>query len=331
VGVFIMLMVLDPNELRSDLTPVATAAEAFFHWLPGQVGLMLIVVAALAAFASTGNAGLMSASRYPMAMARDGLFPARFAEVGRFHTPTASILASGALMIACIVLLDVEGIAKLASVFQLLIFSLLCLAVIVMRESRIESYDPGFRSPLYPWIQIAGIVVPFWIITTMGTMSILFSLGLVVLPIGWYFWYAADRVQRDGAIYHWFARLGKRRYAGLDRELRGILKEKGLRSDDPFDEVVARAGVIDADDDSSFDDIRPRAFFPPSCRDRPSRSGIHSSRAHVSAPRPSRMEWLFHTSGFRIWGDPNSCLCGRSQVRALRPMTPCWMNRPTMT
>ncbi len=55
-----------------------------------------------------------------------------------------------------LVLLDVEKIAKLASAFQLLIFALVCLAVIVMRESRIESYDPGYRSPGYPWMQIFG-------------------------------------------------------------------------------------------------------------------------------------------------------------------------------
>ena len=40
---------------------------------------------------------------------------------------------------------------------------------------------------------------------------------------------------RDGAIYHWFERLGRRRYEGLDPELRGILKEKGLRAEDPFE------------------------------------------------------------------------------------------------
>lgn len=42
-------------------------------WLPNDLGLLLVVVAAVAAFASTGNAGIMSASRYPLAMARDQL------------------------------------------------------------------------------------------------------------------------------------------------------------------------------------------------------------------------------------------------------------------
>jgi mannitol/fructose-specific phosphotransferase system IIA component (Ntr-type) len=61
---------------------------------------------------------------------------------------------------------------------------------------------------------------------------------------------------RHGAIYHWFARLGQRRYNGLDKELWQIMREKGLRAEDPFDELVTRAEVIDLDDqDRSYRDV----------------------------------------------------------------------------
>ena len=179
VGVFIMVAVLNPDELRSDLTPVATASEAFFDWLPSPLGLVLIVTAAIAAFASTGNAGLMSASRYPLAMARDRLIPDTFARLGRFSTPVSAILLTTGLMIFCILVLDEEGIAKLASAFQLFIFMLVNFAVIVMRESRIESYDPGYRSPLYPWMQIFGVLTSIALIGYMGWVPVLFTLGMV--------------------------------------------------------------------------------------------------------------------------------------------------------
>ncbi|MEX2570989.1 MAG: amino acid permease [Gemmatimonadota bacterium] len=255
VGVYIIVAVLTPEQLRADLTPVATAAGAFFDWLPAGAGLVLIVVAAIAAFASTGNAGILSASRYPLAMARDHLVWDGFGQIGRFGTPTKAILATGALMVLAILTLDIEGIAKLASAFQLLIYSLLSLAVIVMRESRIEGYDPGYRSPVYPWMQIFGIVAPFWLIAEMGQLAILFTLGLVALCIGWYFYYARGHIEREGAILHTFARMGESRYAGLDLELRGIVKEKGLRAEDPFDAVVARAAVIDIEGRESFSSI----------------------------------------------------------------------------
>ncbi|GMV04065.1 MAG: amino acid transporter [Gemmatimonadota bacterium] len=252
VGVYILVALLPAADLRQDLTPVASAAAVLFVDTAPTLGPALIVVAAIAAFASTGNAGVLAASRFPLAMARDRLVPTVLGKVGRFHTPTTSVVVTTAFVIAAIVFLDVEGIAKLASAFLLLLYALLSLAVVIMRESRIEGYDPGYRSPLYPWMQIFGILAPAWLITEMGQMAILFTLGLVAATVVWYVHYAHDRVERAGAIYHTFARLGERRHAGLDRELRGIVREKGLRSGDPFEDVVARAAVLDFPDPVPF-------------------------------------------------------------------------------
>lgn len=247
LGVAIMVAVLPASDLHADLTPVYTSGEVFFDWLPYSIGPVLIVVAAVAAFASTGNAGIMSASRYPLAMARDRLLPDGFASIGRFNTPTRSIAVTTGLMLVVIFALSEEGVAKLASAFQLLIFALLNFAVIVMRESEIPSYAPGYRSPLYPWMQAAGIAIPFFLISEMGTLAIVFTGVVVLFGIGWYFYYART-VPREGAIFHLFARLGKQRYDGLDRELQTILEEKGVGHDTAFDRLVARSEVMHLDD-----------------------------------------------------------------------------------
>jgi basic amino acid/polyamine antiporter, APA family len=178
-GVFIMVAVIEPEVLHADLTPVATAGEAFLSWLPEPGGLILVVVAAIAAFASTGNAGIMTASRYPLAMARDRLTWSGFDQISRFGTPTVGILATCALMIASILFLDVEALAKLGSAFLLLMFAFINLSVIIMRESRIESYAPGYRSPLYPWIQIVGFVTTLGLLFTLGPFSVAFVLVII--------------------------------------------------------------------------------------------------------------------------------------------------------
>lgn len=261
VGVYIMIAVLDANELRSDLTPVATAAEAFFDWLPSPFGLLLIVIAAIAAFASTANAGILSASRYPLAMARDRLVSAQLAKVGRFGTPVPAIVLTSVLMIVFILVFDTESVAKLASAFQLLIFMFLNVAVIVMRESQIPGYVPGYRSPWYPWMQIVGIVSPLFLIGEMGMLSIAFTLGVVLAGLAWYYYYVSRNTQvvREGAIYHLFARLGQHRYDPLDAELRGILKEKRLSDEAPFEHLVARAAVIDREEADSFEELAVEA------------------------------------------------------------------------
>jgi len=254
IGVAIMVAILPASELHADLTPVYTSGEVFFNWLPYALGPILIVVAAVAAFASTGNAGIMSASRYPLAMARDRLLPEGFSKIGRFNTPTRSVAVTVGLMLVIIFLLSEEGVAKLASAFQLLIFALLNFAVIVMRESQIPSYAPGYRSPLYPWMQAAGIVIPAFLISEMGTLAIVFTGVVVLFGIGWYFYYART-VAREGAIFHLFARLGKQRYDGLDRELQTILEEKGVGHDTAFDRLVARADVIHLDEPKLYGDV----------------------------------------------------------------------------
>lgn len=260
LGVAIMVGVLGTGELSHDYTPVATAAQGFFDWLPEGVGVGLVVAAAIAACASSGNAGILSASRYPLAMARDDLISVTLSKVGRLGTPTRSIAVTAGAMILVILTLDVASVAKLASAFQLLLFSMLNLAVIVMRESRLPSYSPGYRSPLYPWMQIFGVVVPLWLVVELGTMSILFTAGLIVAGTVWYRLYSSGQVVREGAIYHVFERLGRRRYEGLEPELRQIIKEKALGGSAPFEEAVAGGLVVDLEDDvRTFEEVTRRA------------------------------------------------------------------------
>ena len=251
VGTTIMVGVLPADELAQDLTPVASTAAIIF----GEWGKIAVTVAAVIAFASVANAGILSASRYPLAMSRDHLIPSKFAKLTARNIPHYGIAVTVGLIILLILTLDIARIAKLASAFQLLMFAFICLAVVVMRESQIEAYDPGYRSPFYPWMQIFGVFSPLWLIAEMGALPILFSLGLVTLGTVWYFAYAQNRVVRSGAIYHLFARLGEQRFEGLDRELRGIMKEKGVREEDPFDEVVARAQVMEFTKEHQFGEI----------------------------------------------------------------------------
>ena len=180
LGTLVLIKILEPQALYESLTPIADAGREFLGWMPFDLGVILIVVAAIAAFASTGNAGIMSASRYPYAMAKDKLVPQRLSKIGKFGTPTIAIIVTVLAMIAVLILFDVASVAKLASAFQLLLFGLVCVAVIVMREARISTYKPGFKAPLYPWLQITGILISFWLIIEMGILAIAFT-GMVTI------------------------------------------------------------------------------------------------------------------------------------------------------
>ncbi|MEL7235144.1 MAG: amino acid permease [Chloroflexota bacterium] len=195
VGVIVMTIVLPIDDFQSSLTPVADAARTTMSWLPGNVGIILIVVSATAAFASTGNAGILAASRYPLAMGRDHLLPGAFASINpRTSTPVFSIVFTAALMIFAILALDESAIAKVASAFQLLIFMLVNLAVIVMRESKIEFYDPIYRTPLYPYMQIAGIGASIFLLSYIGADALGLTVGVMAFTLLWFYLYAYKRV-----------------------------------------------------------------------------------------------------------------------------------------
>ncbi len=251
LGTVVMVGVLSPTMFHNDLTPVASVAKRLW----GKWGAVVMTVGAVLAFFSVSNAAILSASRYPLAMSRDHLLPRVFRFLTKRRTPWVAIFTTVALVVLCLVAFEPTKIAKLASAFQLLLFSLTCLAVIVMRESHLDSYDPGYRSPFYPWMQLFGMGAPLFLIAEMGAAPVLFTLGLITAGTVWYYLYARKHVSRKGAVFHIFARLGERRDRGLDRELRSILQEKGLRDEDPFDVVVARAGFIDLDDAAEFEQV----------------------------------------------------------------------------
>lgn len=242
--VTVVVGVVPAGVLYRSLTPLSDAAGI----TAGSPGQILVSIAATLAFATTANAGIMSASRYLLAMSRDRVIPHELSRFTRFKTPGRAVVLTSLVIVLIVAFTGLERIAKLASTFQLLVFAFVNIAVIVMRESGIKSYDPGFKSPLYPWVQVVGILVSVVLIPEMGIMASVFAMGLVAVGVIWHNLYVRPRVvTRVGAVAKMAERLGERLLErdadalGLRTELRQIMKERGLRADDPFGEVVRGA------------------------------------------------------------------------------------------
>jgi len=204
LGSVVMIGIVGPERLAAnggDLTPAATAAAE----LIGRPGAILMAVAAILGIFSVANAGILSASRYPMAMAKDKMLPDSIGKVNdKTGTPVLSVFLTVVTILVFVLVLNPMKIAKLASAFQLLMFAMSTMAVIVMREARLDSYDPGFKSPLYPWMHIVGILVGIWLIFQMGWLAIGFTAGILWFGAMWYKYYASERVERSGAIFNLF-------------------------------------------------------------------------------------------------------------------------------
>jgi APA family basic amino acid/polyamine antiporter len=255
LGVLVTVAVVPAEVLHGDLAPIHTAAEAVMP----KVGAWLVVVAALAAFASAVNAGILAAARYPMAMARDGLLPAWMGGLGRFGTPVFGVVSTGVAIALVVLVFDAEAIAKLASAFVLLTLGLVNLAVLVLRASEIKSYAPSFWSPLYPWTQLFGIGISGYLISRLGSAALVFVGVVTAVGWAWHHLYATPRTERAGAIRHVFRRWGREADDSLEREISAAMAGHGLRDRDDYAGLIARAVVLSIPEGAGIGEAAARA------------------------------------------------------------------------
>jgi amino acid transporter/mannitol/fructose-specific phosphotransferase system IIA component (Ntr-type) len=244
MAVFTTVGVLDADLLSGTTTPLSTAASQFM----GTPGLVILAVAAILAFVTTGNAGVLSASRTPMAMSKDGILPGFLSRVNRpCGTPHWAILTTGGIMIGFIMAVDIVTLVKIASTMKIILFLLVNVAVIIMRESRIQHYRPTFRSPAYPWLQIAAIVLYGVLVAKMGVVPIAATAIFFGGSLIWFFAYRGVKGHRDSGLIQLVRRVSDRDLvtSSLDQELREILKVRDEIVEDRFDKLIKRSTILD--------------------------------------------------------------------------------------
>jgi amino acid permease len=109
-----------------------------------QLKKSLNTLEVLLSFFTTANAGILSASRVPMAMSLDGLLPQVFGKVSAKGTPV-------------------------------------------------------FRAPLFPYLQIAGIIIYSLLIVSQGGRPLLIAAGSIAVAHIWYANFRRRGYSRTGA------------------------------------------------------------------------------------------------------------------------------------
>lgn len=235
--------VLPAEELSGSLTPIADASSRFM----GGIGYLAISIAAIFAFVTTALAGIMAASRYPMALSRDNLLPDFISRINsRFNTPVTSIVFTG-IFIGLSLFFPLKVLVKVASTVVLTSYVLTNLAVIILRESKIFNYQPSFRSPLYPLPQIVSIFIFTFFIIDLGLAAVEISLSLLLLSLGVYFFYGKKRSEQEYALLHIVEKILDKNLTthNLEIELREIIRARDDIGVDEFDDLVERARVLD--------------------------------------------------------------------------------------
>ena len=217
----VLVRFVDGAALSTDIRPIYTAAAEIggpiAGYISGVVGVMTLL--------SMANSGLLASSRFPFAMARDGALPKVFTSISKqYLTPVFSIIVTAVAIALAIIFLDVVKIAKLASAFKVLMFVSVNLAVIVFRETNAQWYRPKYKSPLYPFVQIFGVLSGLFLLAFLGLQALLSVLAVFI--IGFLVFLAYGRkTNRSGLLsnYGIFSFLFRGRRAGtseteLDQE-----------------------------------------------------------------------------------------------------------------
>ncbi len=175
-------------------TAMVEVARQFFG-LPGAVA---ILVAGLLATFSSANASILSASRAVYATSRDALLPARASTLNRrYGTPHVALMLAGGPIIALVATGQVELLAEVASFLHLVMYGLICVALIVLRRRDPAWYEPDFQTPGGLALPAAGAIASFALILFMNPLSIGVGIVLMVLLYGWYRYYAADVILKN--------------------------------------------------------------------------------------------------------------------------------------
>lgn len=189
-----VMMASIPGEwwLTSEGKPREDTVYAFVDAVAGtKIGIFIALLAFLTMI-SGALAGVLASSRFLFAMSRDNLLPQALEDVNaKFETPHWSIILTGVTMAACIILLPVKDVAKLASGFQIMIFTLVNVSVIILRRASFAHgwYRPEYKSPLYPYLQIWGIVSGTYLVYLMGSKAVIGALGALIIGVVTYYAY----------------------------------------------------------------------------------------------------------------------------------------------
>ncbi len=229
------------KDLSTDIKPIYTIANLLGGTNVGYAAALVGVITLV----SMANSGVLAASRFPFAMAIDKLLPAFMSRIhSKYLTPVVTIIMTCVVMALAILFLDVEKIAKLASAFMVMMFISVNACVIILRETASQWYNPPYRSPLYPFIQLFGIISGVILLVLLGFVPLMAILLITTIGFFIYLKYG-KKTSRTGVLRKYGHRPALYLlYKKKNRKRQTYSKDVIINSDYFDGELLEDAGVV---------------------------------------------------------------------------------------
>lgn len=173
-----------PDVARSD----RVAAE-MMRRVYGLRGAGLVSIAAMISIFAALNGSILTGSRVPFAMARDGLFFRKVGEIHpRFHTPSVSILALSAWAALLVLSGRYEQLYTYVIFASWILYGMATASVLVLRRKRPQMQRP-YRTWGYPWVPVLFVLAAAALVLSTLAASpreSLMGLGIIFLGIPFY-------------------------------------------------------------------------------------------------------------------------------------------------
>jgi APA family basic amino acid/polyamine antiporter len=186
----------------SDFNPMGKYPEAikapvaYAFDIAGQAWAGYVVtIAATVGLISVLMVMIMGQSRIFLGMSKDGLIPPVFSKIhGVSGTPRTNLLILGTVIAIVAAFTPINKLADMTSFGTLFAFTMVCIAVWILRKKQPELVRP-FKVPFLPFIATCGILINTYLMVNLSVDAQALSLGWLVIGIVIYLIYGKRKAK----------------------------------------------------------------------------------------------------------------------------------------
>jgi len=167
-----------------DTRPMAPFLNSAVEQIMGDAGGVLFAIAAMVACLSALSTSLTVQSSIARGMSRDGYLPRALLSIHRrFGTPYVAIITGSLFVMFLSSMESVEFLGYAASFASLIVFALVNLSLLKLRETKPYMKRP-FKTPLYPFTPIAGVIMSATLLVFPTLFGDVNAAGALISGIG---------------------------------------------------------------------------------------------------------------------------------------------------
>lgn len=187
------------SDAHPDALPVGTKAAITFL---GDSGLVLLSSAFVFSALGAMNGSILTSARVPYAMAKDGLFFSKLANVNeRSHVPVISIIVQAGISMLLAISGSFDQLTDYVVFASWIFYAMVTAAVFKLRKTR-PNEPREYKALGYPVLPAVFVIIGILLlINTIVTnpKSTAYGLGLILLGVPVYFWFKKSKQKTAAA------------------------------------------------------------------------------------------------------------------------------------